>query len=224
MQSAVIDALFGRQDRLPQLLDAVEKGVVEPSSLPPLRQSQLLESPDAAVRARAKTLLAGRAASEDRKQVLKRYQASLTLPRDSKRGKVVFEQQCLKCHQLQGKGFAVGPDLAAVQNRPDESLLIDILDPSSTITVGYRTYTVVTQAGKVYTGTLAAETATSVTLRREQGAEDVILRKDIEQMVASAKSLMPEGVEKEISPQDLANLIGYLREVLRPSPKASDKK
>src|SRR5262249_60384441 len=106
---------------------------------------------------------ARRARGEERKRVLQRYQAGLALKRDAKRGKEVFEQQCLKCHQLNGHGSAVGPDLAAVQNRPDESLLIDILDPNSTITAGYKTYLVVTRSGKSYTGLLAAETATSIT-------------------------------------------------------------
>jgi hypothetical protein len=81
--------------------------------------------------------------------------------------------------------------------------------------VGYWSYQVVTKNGKVYNGTLAEETATSVTLRREKGEQDVLLRKDIEAMVTSAKSLMPDGLEKEIGLQDMANLIGYLREVLR---------
>jgi putative membrane-bound dehydrogenase-like protein len=217
MQTAVLDALCVRQDRLPLLLDAIEKHVVDASSLPPLRQTQLLENPDARIRERARGLLAGRTSSEDRKRVLERYQACLTLKRDPKRGKEVFEQQCLKCHQLNGRGFAVGPDLAAVQNRPDESLLVDILDPSSTITAGFRAYTVLTQSGRLFTGTLAEETATSVTLRREKGEQDVILRKDIDEMAASSRSLMPEGLEKEISPQDMADLIGYLREALKPA-------
>ena len=104
--------------------------------------------------------------------------------------------------------------MAAVQNRPDASLLIDILDPSSTITVGYKTYLLVTKNGKVVTGTLAEETATSVTVRREKGEQDVILRRDIEEMAATSKSLMPDGMEKEINPQDMANLMGYLREAL----------
>jgi putative heme-binding domain-containing protein len=98
-------------------------------------------------------------------------------------------------------------------------LLVDVLDPSSTITVGYRTYLVVARNGKTYTGTLAAETATSITLQREKGEQDVILRRDIEEMTASSKSLMPEGIEKEIPPQDMANLIGYLREALKTNPK-----
>jgi putative heme-binding domain-containing protein len=219
MQTAILDALCSRQDRLPLLLDAIEQKVVEPSSLPPIRQTQLLENRVASIRDRAKVLLANRATSAERQQVLERYRASLTLPADTKRGKEVFEQQCMKCHQLNGTGFSVGPDLAAVQNRPNESLLIDVLDPSSTITVGFKAYQVLTKNGKVLTGVLAEETATSVTLRREKGEQDVILRRDIEDMTASAKSLMPDGVEKEISIQDMANLLGYLRETLRAGPK-----
>jgi putative membrane-bound dehydrogenase-like protein len=219
MQEAILSAVFSRQDRLPLLLDSIEKKILQPSSLPPLRQTQMLENPNSAIRERAKELLASRATSSDRKQVLDRYRESLTLKRDVRRGEKVFELQCMKCHQLNGRGFAVGPDLAAVQNRPDESLLIDILDPSSTITAGYRAYLVVTQNGKAYTGTLAAETATSITLRREKGEQDVLLRRDIDQMTACSKSLMPEGIEKEINPQDMANLMGYLRETLKSATK-----
>jgi putative heme-binding domain-containing protein len=219
VQSAILDAICGRQDRLPALLDAVEKKIIDPSSLPPLRQTQLLENPEAKVRKRAKELLASRTTTADRQKVLERYREALTLKRDPRRGAEVFEQQCMKCHQLNGRGFAVGPDLAALQNRPDESLLVDVLDPSSTITVGFRTYLVVARNGKTYTGTLSAETATSITLQREKGEQDVILRRDIEEMTASSKSLMPEGIEKEISPQDMANLIGYLREALKNNAK-----
>jgi putative membrane-bound dehydrogenase-like protein len=219
VQTVILDTLCSRQDRLPLLLDAIEKKVVDRSSVPAARQTQLLENPDAKIRDRAKALFANRATSEDRKKVLEGYRESLTLKPDARRGKLVFEQQCQKCHQLNGVGFAVGPDLAAIQNRPDEAVLIDILDPSSTITAGYKAYQVITTNGKVYAGTLAEETATSVTLRREKGEQDVILRRDIDSMKASAKSLMPDGLEKEISRQDMANLIGYLREALRTSPK-----
>ncbi len=224
MQTVVLETICERQDRLPALLDAIQNKIVDPSSLPPLRQTQLLKNPDAKIREQAKTLLANRAPRADRKQILERYQASMTGKRDSVRGKEVFEQQCMKCHQLNGRGYMVGPDLAAVQNRPDESLLIDILDPSSTITAGCRTYLVIARNGKTYTGILAAETATSITLRREKGEQDVILRRDIEQMSASSTSLMPEGLEKEISPIDMGHLIGYLREALKAKKDAEGAK
>jgi putative membrane-bound dehydrogenase-like protein len=219
VQTAVVAALCGRQNRLQQLLDAIEKGPIDAASLPPLRQTQLLENRDKAIRGRARKLLAQPNASAERRLVLEQYRSALTLPRDPTRGRAVYEKQCMKCHKLDGRGFAVGPDLAAAQNRPDESLLVDLLDPSSTITAGFRTYTVSTRNGKLYTGVLANETATSITLRREQGAEDVILRREIEDMAASSKSLMPDGLEKEISPQDMADLLGYLRQVLRPGAR-----
>ncbi|MBV9123435.1 MAG: HEAT repeat domain-containing protein [Planctomycetes bacterium] len=216
VQSAVLNALTSRQDRLPLLLDALEKKIVDPASLSSVQRTQLLDNPDARLRRHARELLAGQATSAERQQVLARYQSCLTLPRDPRRGRQVFEQQCQKCHQLNGQGTAVGPDLAAVQDRPDASILVDILDPSSTIVAGYRAYTVITQDGKVATGILAAETATSITLRRENGQQDVILRRDLDEMAASSRSLMPDGLEKEISPQDLANLLGYLRSAFKP--------
>jgi putative membrane-bound dehydrogenase-like protein len=219
MQTAILDALCSRQERLPLLLDAIAKKIVDPASLPAVRQTQLLENSNAALRKRAWSLLAARITSGQRTRVLDRYKTALTLPRDAKKGRAVFQKHCMKCHQLNGEGTTVGPDLAAVQNRPDESLLIDILDPSSVIVAGFRTYTVTTDNGKIYSGILAAETATSITLRREEGAEDTILRKDIDTLAASATSLMPDGVEKDISPQDMANLFGYLREALRSGPR-----
>jgi putative membrane-bound dehydrogenase-like protein len=217
MQSAILDVICSRRDRLPLLLDGIEKKTVDAADLPSLRRTQLLENPDASIRRRAEKAIAARI-SDDRKQVLEKYRAALSLPCDIDKGRAVFEKQCLKCHQLNGQGSVVGPDLAAVQNRPNESLLVDIFDPSAVIVAGFKAYTVSTKNGKIYTGVLATETATSITLRRDQGAEDILLRKDIEEMQASSKSLMPDGIEKEISLQDMADLMGYLRFQLRSRP------
>ena len=78
--------------------------------------------------------------------------------------------------------------------------------------------------GKVLNGVIASESATSVTLRQEEGKSTKILRKDIDEMNASAVSLMPADLHKNLSPQDLADLLGYLRESLRsiePTPSES---
>jgi putative heme-binding domain-containing protein len=127
----------------------------------------------------------------------------------------------VKCHRLAGEGQEVGPDLSAARTRADETLISDILDPSNQITVGYESYTVATGDGRIFTGVLAAETATSITLRREEGAEDTILRRDLEEMESASLSMMPEDMEKVVSPQDVADLIGYLRQVLGPLEPAS---
>jgi putative heme-binding domain-containing protein len=60
---------------------------------------------------------------------------------------------------------------------------------------------------------IASETATSLTLRRAEKAEDTILRSQIETIVDTAKSLMPDGLEEQLKPQDIADVIAYLRSI-----------
>lgn len=216
LQDAAMDAVFRQQDRLPALLDAIESSAVPRWSLDSVRREQLRESPDKGIRDRAKALLVDHAVRKDRKEVTSRYVAALAKSRDDKHGKAVFEKQCAKCHRLQDKGYKVGPELSSITRRSDETLVADVLDPSSQITAGFNNYAIVTEAGKMFTGVLSAETATSVTLRREEAKDDTILRKDIDEMSASSISMMPENLEKEVSPQDVADLIAYLRVAVGP--------
>jgi len=216
VQTAVLDAIFQRQNRLAKLLDAVQQGAVPAYSLDAARREQLQDNSDAELRRRSRELLATQGVTKDRQEVLARYTEALTLPRDGVRGDVVFQRQCAKCHRVKEQGYVVGPDLANTIQRTDEMLVSDVLDPSNQLTAGYNSYTVVTEDGRIYTGVLAAESATHVTLRREEGKEDTILRKDIDEMAASRTSLMPEKVEQEIKPQEMVDLIAYLRQAFGP--------
>lgn len=211
VQQAVMEAVFGHRNRLMGLLDALERGDLPPASLEANRRRQLERSPDEGIRQRIAGLSQQWGATPGRAEVLERFQAAVSLPRDPQRGRQVFEQQCAKCHVIEGQGYAVGPDLAVTRTRADDVLVSDIMDPSAELTVGYQHYNVITQEGRIFGGVLTAETATSVTLRREEGVEDVILRRDIDEMSASPISMMPEDLEKLVSPQDVADLIGFLR-------------
>ena len=82
----------------------------------------------------------------------------------------------------------------------------------------YLQYVVVDRNGRTYTGLLSAQTATSITLKKEKAETITILRGDIEELVSSNKSLMPEGLEKELSPQAMADLLAYLAEASARSP------
>ena len=107
--------------------------------------------------------------------------------------------------------WTIGPDLrSALANKTPQRLLIDILDPSSEVDPRYIEYLVVTKAGRTVTGMIAAETAAGVTLRRAEKVEETILRSDIDSIFATTKSLMPEGLEQQISRQEMADLIAYL--------------
>ena len=96
-------------------------------------------------------------------------------------------------------------------NKPDEAIMMDILDPSGHIESEYTSYIVQTRRGKSFTGVLASESPTSVTLKMEKGQTETILRKEIELMKASTVSLMPSNLHEQFGPADTVSLIDYLR-------------
>ena len=210
-----VEALFARAERLPPLLAALEKKAVLAGQLEPARVEQLRQHRDPVVRARARKVLAGVAAPE-RQKVVDAYRAAIDLKADRGRGKTLFKKTCATCHRLETEGFEVGPDLlAALKNKTREQLVIDILDPSREVDPRYQNYVVTTKKGQTVTGMIATETASSVTLRRGEKAEDVLLRSQIEDITATGKSVMPDNLETQLSKQELADLIEYLLSVVR---------
>ncbi|HEV3167866.1 MAG TPA: c-type cytochrome, partial [Isosphaeraceae bacterium] len=118
---------------------------------------------------------------------------------------------CATCHRAEGQGTQVGPDLATVTGRTPEDLLTHILDPNREVPPSYLNYTLATSDGRVVSGLIADESATAVTLKRAEGATDVIPRSRIEQIASTGLSLMPEGLEQGVDPQAMADLIAYVR-------------
>src|SRR5262249_31841207 len=113
--------------------------------------------------------------------------------------------------QAHGVGHAVGPDLSAEFQRAEETIIRDVLAPSDTLSPGYGTYTVATEAGQVFGGLLVAESPTSITLRQAEGKDQIILRKDVEEVRAMSASMMPDDLRKTVTPGDLADLLAWLR-------------
>ncbi len=209
------EALFARSDRLLALLDAIEKKQVLPNQIEPARLALLKKHSVAAVRERAEKVLAGTVMTS-RQKVIDAYQSALELKAERARGKAVFKKTCATCHRLENEGHQVGADLlAGLKNKTREQLLIDILDPSREVDPRFQNYQVITTKGQTMTGILATETASSITLKRGEGAEDVLLRSQIEQITATGLSLMPDGLEMQLTKQDVADLIEYLLQVAR---------
>jgi putative heme-binding domain-containing protein len=172
-------------------------------------RSRLIMHKDPALRERARKLLTE--PEQDRKPVVDRYQAALDREGDAARGKVVFERVCSKCHRLAGEGKEVGPDLATVQGRPASLLLADILIPNKAISQTYESYVIETVDGRVLDGVIGPQSPTFVTLRRENGEEDVVQRKDIKSMRATSLSAMPGDLEKQVSETEMVDLIRYIK-------------
>jgi putative heme-binding domain-containing protein len=167
---------------------------------------------DAAIRARARALLGG-SAPGSRKAAYDRYRPALEIPADPDRGERVFERECMTCHKLGERGHAVGPNLASVQRRTPDELLLHIIDPNREVAPDYLEYAVSLDDGRILSGLIVAESAASLTLRRPGGAEDTVLRTNIEAIAGTGKSLMPEGLEARVSAQEMADVIAFLRGV-----------
>ena len=213
LRREIQEALFARAERLPALLDAIEAKQIRPNLLDPARIAQLRKLPDSKLRERATKLLAS-AIDADRQKVVDAFKPALDLNGDVARGRALFRKTCATCHQLENVGSEVGPDLKTnIRDKTPEQLLVAILDPSREVDRRFVNYIVETKSGRSVSGVIAAETATSVTLRRAEKIDEVILRSQIESIADTGKSLMPDGLEKELGKQGLADVIAYLRAI-----------
>ena len=217
--------LLARPEWTESLLEAMEKGDVQMAELT-LDQKQALSShPQRAIADRAKALLAkgGGLPNADRQKVLDELMPLAHKKGDAVKGKEVYKTQCSKCHVHGSEGSRIGPDLTGMAVHPKEELLTNIVDPSRSVEGNFRVYTVVTNDNLVLTGLLASETKTSVELFDAEAKKHTVLREDIAQFVASTKSLMPEGFEKQISKDDVANLLEFLAQRGKFLPLPLDK-
>jgi putative heme-binding domain-containing protein len=205
-----VAAMLEQKNRVPLLLAAIERGQVERSALDASARSHLYDSSDQEISKRSRQLL--ETANTDRQKIVESFHDALSLNGDVTRGKKVFENACAKCHMPRRQGGRVGPDLSGINNKTREELLTSILNPSFAIEPRFVNYVVTTTDGRMFDGVIANETPGAITLRGgSETGDETILRKNIAEIRASSVSLMPEDLEQNMSKQDLADIIAYLR-------------
>lgn len=210
VRRAIVRALIRNPKRVGSLLQAIVDQQISLAELDPIQVKALMNHPDKELRAQAQTILAA-AVPQDRKLVLEQFQKALQLAAKPERGRVVFEKNCATCHQIGKLGVNVGPDIADSRVKTPAQLLVDILTPNQAIDNNYVSYTVVTKDGRVETGFIANETAASITLKQPENKTQLILRQDIEELKSNGISLMPEGLEKNVSVEQMADLISFVK-------------
>ncbi len=132
---------------------------------------------------------------------------------DPQNGPEVFTKAtCSKCHKVDGQGVEFGPDLSAIgSTMTRRELLVSILAPSATIMFGYENFTVFTANGKVINGYRTGETDTTLSLRTTGGIQHDIFKANLDDFVQSKVSLMPLGLEKPLTDQEIADLVAWLK-------------
>jgi putative membrane-bound dehydrogenase-like protein len=209
LRTEAVAALIARPERARALLDAIQSGAIRASALDTTQAKFLRNHRDPAVRQLAAKVL-GAKPSGTRQQVVDSFMPALNLKGDPAHGKKIYEERCISCHRLGGEGQALGPDLVTVKTTGKEKILVNVLDPNREVRPEFVSYLVETKNDESLIGLVVNETSSAVTLRQPYGKEDVINRADIRRMQSQGQSLMPEGLEAGLRPQDLADLIEYI--------------
>jgi putative membrane-bound dehydrogenase-like protein len=210
VKDAVLSGIMGKPELMKALLGSVASGDIPAWAINEDRRELLLNSKNEEIKSQATTLFKEMGAG-DRMKVYEEYKSILALKPDPKNGHAIFTKTCTGCHMFGGEGHVVGPDLTGIRNQPKEVLLLHIVVPEYEIMPTYTCYNVETKDGMSYTGLLAAETPSAITLRQALGHEENIQRANIASMSASRLSLMPDELEKTMSKQDLADLLDFLK-------------
>ncbi|MFM7564514.1 MAG: c-type cytochrome, partial [Planctomycetota bacterium] len=209
LRREMLELALSRRGLTQMLLASLDSGRLAKDDLDAAQRGRLLADERLEVREKAEQLLQ-RVVVSDRAALLKTWETAVSLSGDFERGRVVFRKHCAACHRLDGSGYEVGPDLAALTNRTPATLLVATLDPNRDVESRYLGYSALTRDGVTLTGMLTGETGSSLTLKEREGKEHVLLRSELEELRATRKSIMPEGLEQDLEPQDLADLFSYL--------------
>ena len=211
VRNAAINTFMGNEARVTLLLDAIEKKIIDPSSIGWPRSVGLMAQGNAALKARSRALLTKK--DDGRQEIIKKYAPALAMAGSADKGKLVFTNNCSACHQIGGKaGTPYGPDLGTIRNRRPESIMGDILNPNQSIADGYDIWSVEMKSGETIQGLIATETPSALTIRNYGGQETVIARQNIKSLKALGMSVMPAGLEGQITPEDMADLLVFLKQ------------
>jgi len=201
--------LLSRTDRIAKLLDAIESKKILPAQLSAAAKATLGRQKTPALAERIAKLI-GDGSSSNRKEVIAKYESVMTMTGDVSRGAKVYETACMVCHKHKDRGNDVGPHLGTIQGWTAEQIITNVLDPNREVSPNFALYIIETNDGRLLSGLIASESAGNLTLKRADGGTGTVLRTEIKSLTSPGISLMPEGLEAAITPQQMADLIEFL--------------
>ncbi len=212
VQHSAFRVLASRPEWSGQLLNEVDEYRLSPQQIPMDIVEQMRLHQDEQLQARIKKLWGQtrstpvelRAEVERVRAIIKKSQGDLG------RGEVLFKQKCGVCHTLFGSGGKTGPDLTGYERTNLEFLLPSVIDPSAAIREEFTNYQIVTDDGRVLTGLIDKQDTQTITLRGVDNQTTLVSRDQIEVLQALSRSLMPEGLLKDMDHQQLQDLFAYL--------------
>lgn len=211
VRQSIFVAIRNQPKRIAMMLDRLESGAMSTKLFDAIQIQSLSAERNSELAPRISKILAA-SINSDRQKVVEQYSKQLASlkPDEGGSGKLVFEKNCVACHRINGVGNVVGPDISDSREQTFEKLLISILDPNRAIDANYFRYMARLHDGTVTEGVLKDSNAKTIALHNQNGIRQ-IERDDIEELKSSSVSLMPDGIEAQISPQDMADLLWYIK-------------
>ena len=205
-----------------KLLDFVERNQL-PTDIQQAVAGRLLTYRKDNIRARSEKLFPVQTAKDARP--LPKLRDLIGMQGNVERGAQVFlkEGKCAACHQVQGKGKPIGPDLSQIGTKLARSALFEaILYPSAAISHDYATYAASLKSGQVVTGILVNRNEDQIQLRDAEGILRNLNRSEAEAFKRQNVSLMPANLHEAMTAQALVDLVAYLTTLkLEPNPSGS---
>jgi putative heme-binding domain-containing protein len=208
-KTQVLSVLLSREDWLTTFLEAVETRRILSSEIPAAIRQRLLSVSNPVYRERASKAL-NRQATENPDKLIARYESVLRGGGRAERGKDVFARVCSACHALNGVGTSIGPDLAAIGRRDRRTIVQEIVDPNRSVDPRYFEYQIVLKSGRELRGIIESESAAAVSMVASDGKREVIARQDVEDISSLKRSLMPEGLDRDITIYEMADLLAFV--------------
>jgi putative membrane-bound dehydrogenase-like protein len=212
-----LQVIFSRENLTVDFLKAAEQQRVSLAEVDSIQREGLQQHRNPIIQALALKAFE-QAQSTTRQAVIEAYLPALDMQGNVASGATIFVKNCAACHQVAGQGVNIGPNLASSASQSASALLTHILDPNQIVQPNYVVYVALDINGRAHTGLLAAQTATSVTLKKEKGETITLLKSEIEELTSRRTSLMPEGLEQTISIAHMADLIAFLQEMTQKTP------
>jgi putative membrane-bound dehydrogenase-like protein len=210
-----VQTLASRASYAKALLDAIEKGTIPRTDVPVTAARQVLALNDKATSARLEKVWGKiTPASKERAALIKKWKGILTedslKKADPARGRILFTKNCAACHKMFGEGQAVGPELTGSQRANLDYVLENVLDPSAVVPREFQMVNFTLADDRVVGGIVLRETKDAVTVRTVNDtltipAADIVARKQ------TPVSIMPEGMLDQMKPDEVRDLVAYLR-------------
>lgn len=227
IQSAIAERLCQRSESAEVFLKGVKEGLIRKELLSPNRIRLLAASNQPNIRTLVGQIWGSvnTESSKEREAVIQRVGNALRWDArgNAEKGWLVYDRICGQCHVMHGRGNEVGPNITSNGRGSYEQLLVSVFNPSLVIGEAYKSVTIRTKDDEIITGLLVERTDKRVVVKVQGGKEQTIAAEEIDEFKQDSKSLMPEGLENQMTPQELADLFALLTLEQKPDSKENSK-